>query len=156
MPTNTTSRRALLTGAPLAAATALAGGAITNAVAIGTTRPSDPALNAIRAHWEAKKELQAACEANGLDMEECPRKWAAECRAMDAELSLFSTRPTTLCGVAALLLYVTSEAYDTEDQTIFEYARGWKNLPELQDAVANFHQHVAAAFRAITEGGARG
>src|ERR1700760_3798730 len=113
MPTNTTSRRALLAGAPLAAATALAGGVVANAVAIGTARPDegDPVLAVIREHRETKEELQAACEANGLDMEECPRKWAAECRAMDVELSLFSTCPTTLYGVAALLLYVTAEAY---------------------------------------------
>jgi len=152
-----TSRRALLSGASLAAAAALTAGALTNAVAIGTTRPAtaDPALKAIREHWEAKKELHAACEANDLDMDECPRKTAAEDRAMDAELSLFSTRPTTLHGIAALLLYVTSVAYDTCDESIYDYARGWKNLPELQNAVANFHQEVAAAFR-VTEGGAGG
>jgi hypothetical protein len=152
----TTSRRDLLTR--VVAGAALAGAAGVNAVAIGATRPTpaDPALKAILEHSEAKKELQAACEANGLDMEDCPRKSAAEDRAMDADLLLFSTRPTTLYGVAALLLYVTSVAYDTCDQSIYEYVHGWKNLPELQDAVANFHQRVAVAFRAIAEGGARG
>jgi hypothetical protein len=87
-------------------------------------------------------------------MEECPRKLAAAGRAMDAELSLFSTGPTTLYGIAALLVYVTSVAYDTCDESIYDYARGWQNLPELEGEVANFHQRIAAAFRAITEGGA--
>jgi hypothetical protein len=150
----TTSRRTLLTRA--AAGAALAAGATANAVAIGMTRPetADPALRAVREHREAKEELHAACAANDLDMDECPRKTAAESRAMDAELALFTAHPTTLYGIAALLLYVTTVAYDTGDETIYEYARGWQNLSELQAAVANFHQQVAEAFRVITEGGA--
>jgi hypothetical protein len=156
---NRTSRRALLAGAPAAALTA---GAAANGAVLGIARAagadpvtSDPALKAIREHRAAREELRAACEANDLDMEECPRKWAAECRQMDAELALFSTRPTTLYGIAALLLYVTTASDDGgDDETIYEYARGWQNLPELEDAVANFHQRVAGAFRNIIARGA--
>jgi hypothetical protein len=146
---NTTSRRALLAGAPAAAAAALAADAAANALAapVIDQHKIDPALSAVREHREAKEELQAACEANDLDMEECPRKWAAECRAMDADLTLFSTRPTTIYGIAALLVYVSAAAYDTGDETIYEYARGWQNNSEPQAAVANFHEQVAAAVR---------
>jgi hypothetical protein len=73
----TTSRRDLLTrvvaGAALASATGV------NVVAIGATRSTmpDPVLAVIYEHREAQEELQAACDANGLDMEDCPRKLAA-------------------------------------------------------------------------------
>jgi hypothetical protein len=74
---------------------------------------------------------------------------------MDAELALFTARPTTLYGIAALLLHVTTATDDGEEgETIYEYARGWQNLPELEDAVANFHQRVAGASRNIIERGA--
>jgi hypothetical protein len=154
----TTSRRTLLTSA-VAVAT-LACGAIANVAAIGTTRPTnaDPALAVIREHHEAREELKAACDANDLDMDECPRKSAAERRARGADLPLFTTRPTTLLGLAALLMYVTSEAHevcrDEDGQTVIEYARGWVNDTELLDALERFHELVTHAFQAITEGGA--
>jgi hypothetical protein len=160
MPNNTTSRRAFLAGAPAATALAVAGGAAVNAVVIGTTTPPkvDPVLAVIREHREAQEELQAACNANDLDMDECPRKAAAERRARDAELPLFTTRPTTLLGISLLLMYVNSEAHevcrDEDGQTVIEFARGWVNDTELLDAIARFPQHIDAAFRAITAGGA--
>jgi hypothetical protein len=154
----TTSRRALLTRA--VAGAALAGAAGANAVAIGMTRPAtvDPVLAVIREHREAQEELQVACDANDLDIDQCPRKTAAENRAKGVELQLFTTRPSTVLGVAALLLYVTSEAYLPEEdgQTVIEYALGWENDTNLQDALGQFHQHITAAFQTITEGGVRG
>jgi hypothetical protein len=52
-------------------------------------------------------------------------------------------------------LHVTTATDDGEEgETIYEYARGWQNLPELEDAVANFHQRVAGASRNIIERGA--
>jgi hypothetical protein len=154
----TTSRRTILARA--AAAAALAGGVIANAVAIGTSRPTkaDPVLAVIREHLEAQEELKAACDANDLEMDECPRKEAAQRRAGGAELPLFTTRPTTLLGIAALLMYVTSEAHEIcredDGQTVIKYARGWKNDTELLAALKRFPQHVDDAFQAITEGGA--
>jgi hypothetical protein len=154
----TTSRRTLLTRA--VAVSALAGGAIANAVAITTGRPmiADPVLAAIREHREAQEELQAACDANDLDMDECPRKEAAQRRAVGAELPLFTTRPITLLGLAALLMYVTSGAHEIcreeDGQTVIEFARGWQNETELLDAIARFPRHIDAAFDTITAGGA--
>jgi hypothetical protein len=156
----TTSRRDLLTRA--VAGAALAGAAGVNVAAIGATISaiSDPVLAVIREHREAKEELQAACDANDLDMDECPRKAAAEKRAKAVELPLFTTRPTTPLGVAALLLYVTSEAHDIcreeDGQTVLEFARGWQNDTELLEALEQFHGFVADAFQAIAVGGARG
>jgi hypothetical protein len=154
----TTSRRTLLTRT--VAAAALAGGAGANALAIGMARPmeADPVLAVIREHREAQEELQAACDANDLDMDECPRKEAAQRRAVGAELPLFTTRPTTLLGLAALLMYVTSEAHEIcreeDGQTVMEFARGWQNETELLDAIARFPRHIDAAFDTITAGGA--
>jgi hypothetical protein len=46
---------------------------------------------------------------------------------MDAELALFTARPTTLYGIAALLLHVTTATDDGEEgETIYEYARSWR------------------------------
>jgi hypothetical protein len=153
------SRRAFLLAAPAATALAVTGATIANAVVIGTatTPKADPVLAVIREHREAQDELQAACDANDLDMDECPRKSAAERRARDAELPLFTTRPTTLLGISALLMYVNSEAHEIcreeDGQTVIEYARGWVNDTELLDAIARFPRHIDAAFQAITAGG---
>jgi hypothetical protein len=154
------SRRAVLTR--VVAGAALAGAAGVNMATIAASRPTeaDPVLAAIREHREAQAELKAACDANDLDIDECPRKAAAENRAKDSELPLFTTRPTTALGVAALLLYVNSAAHEIcrekDGQTVIEYARGWENDTELQDAIARFPQHIDDAFQAITEGGVRG
>jgi hypothetical protein len=154
------TRRAFLAGAPAATALAVASGTAVNAVVIGTatTPKADPVLAVIREHREAQDELQAACDANDLDMDECPRKAEAERRARDAELPLFTTRPTTLLGISLLLMYVNSEAHEVgreeDGQTVIEYARGWENDTELLDAIARFPRHIDAAFRAITVGGA--
>jgi hypothetical protein len=152
----TTSRRTLLTRA--VAVSALAGGALANMVAIGTARPkADPVLAVIREHREAQEELKAACDANDLDMDECPRKSAAERRARGADLPLFTTRPTTLLGIAALLLYVTSEAHeicrDEDGQTVIEYARGWENDTELQCALVQFHELITDTLCSIAGSG---
>jgi hypothetical protein len=156
----TTSRRAPLTRALAGAALAGAAGVNVAAIAGSRTTEVDPVFAIIREHREAQEELQQPCEANDLDMEECPRKTAAANRAKGAELPLFTTRPTTLLGVAALLIYVTSEAHEIcrerDGQTVIEYARGWKNDTELLDAIARYPQHIDDAFRAITEGGVRG
>jgi hypothetical protein len=154
----TTSRRNLVTRA--VAGAALAGAAGVNAVAIGASTMPDPVLAVIREHREAQEELQAACDANDLDIEQCPRKSAAEKRTKAVELPLFTTRPTTLLGVAALLLYVTSEAHEIcreeDGQTVLEFAGGWQNDTELLEALEQFHGFVADAFQAIAVGGARG
>jgi hypothetical protein len=65
---STTTRRAILAGAPAVAAGTLAVGTGINAVAVAMTRSTetDPVLAVIREHREAKEELRAACAANDL------------------------------------------------------------------------------------------
>jgi hypothetical protein len=150
------SRRALLAGAPVAAAAALAGGTVANAVAISVAKAGedDPIFGVIAEHREAQEALHAACEANGLDMEECPIKTAAENRAGDAELPLFTTAPTTVAGAAALLAYVGSDAHEMNQgpddngrpYTVLSYAAGW-SADDRIDAVRRFPLHVSVALR---------
>jgi hypothetical protein len=63
-PTTTPSRRALLAGAPAAAAAALAGGTVANAIAIGMAGASngDPVFAVIERHREAMAREQLAHE----------------------------------------------------------------------------------------------
>jgi hypothetical protein len=153
---NATSRRALLARAPVAAAAALAGGTVSNAVAIGMTKAAeiDPIFAVIAEHRDAQEALHVACKANGLDMEECPIKTAAENRAGDAELPLFTTAPTTVAGAAALLAYVGSDAHEMNQgpddngrpYTVLSYAAGW-GADDRIDAVRRFPLHVGVALR---------
>jgi hypothetical protein len=155
------SRRALLAGAPVAAAAALAAGTTVSGLAAGLATPSsiDPIFAVIAEHLEAQEEQHAACYANDLDVEDCPRKTVACERAVDVELPLFSTSPTTLLGAAALIEFVYSDVHEVNQmrgcrpETVIEYASGYKNWPELQVAIERFPLHVAASLRAIAERG---
>jgi hypothetical protein len=146
------SRRALLMGFA-AAATPMAP-ALANALSESAPAASDPIFAVIAEHREAQEALHAACEANGLDIEECPIKTAAENRAGDAELPLFTTAPTTVAGAAALLAYVGSDAHemnqgpDDNDRpyTVLSYAAGW-GADDRIDAVRRFPLHVGVALR---------
>jgi hypothetical protein len=159
-----TSRRSLLAGAPVAAAAALAAGTAVSSLAAGLTTPFltsiDPIFDVIRRHWDAQETLDAACQTNDLDMEEDPPKQAAYDRAIAAELPLFTTAPTTIAGVAALLEYVGSNVHPSlqgEDDngrslTVLSYASDW-TADALIDAVHRFPVHVATAVRTIIERG---
>jgi hypothetical protein len=89
-------------------------------------------------------------------MEEDPPKQAAYDGAIAAELPLFTTAPTTIAGVAALLEYVGSDVHpslqDEDDNgrslTVLSYASDW-TADALIDAVHDFPVHVAAALRDI-------
>ena len=148
----TASRRALLMGFA-AAATPMAP-ALANALSESAPAASDPIFAVIAEHREAQEALHAACKANGLDMEECPIKTAAENRAGDAELPLFTTAPTTVAGAAALLAYVGSDAHEMNQgpddngrpYTVLSYAAGW-GADDRIDAVRRFPLHVGVALR---------
>jgi hypothetical protein len=147
------SRRAVLMGFA-AAATPMAP-ALANALSESAPAGVDPIFAVIREHWEAQEEQHAACYANDLDVEDCPRKTVACRRAADVELPLFSTSPTTLLGAAALIEYVHSDVHEVNQMrgcrpdTVIEYARGFENRKELQAAIDRFPFHIAASLRNI-------
>lgn len=146
------SRRALLAGAPAAAAAALAAGGAVNIVATATARPSsvDPIFAVIAEHRAAHEQHEAACEQEEHEPDDDKAMEAIDVaheRAMAAEWALFTTAPTTVAGVAALLAYVATES-TADDQTILLYGTGWSD-EELVTAVKAFPAHVAAALRNI-------
>jgi hypothetical protein len=89
-------------------------------------------------------------------MENDPLKRAAYDRAIAVELPLFTTAPTTIAGVVALLEYVGSDVHpslgDVDDNhrslTVLSYASDW-SADALIDAVHRFPKHLAAALRNI-------
>jgi hypothetical protein len=149
------SRRALLMG--LAVAATPMAPALANALSEPAPAVADPIFGIIREHWAAQEEVLAACEANDLDVEDCPRKTAASDRAVDVELPLFTTRPTTPLGMAALFEYVHSHAHEVNrsypTQTVMEYAAGYLGHKELQAAIESFNLHVIASLRDMAERG---
>jgi threonine aldolase len=111
------SRRAILTAAPVAAAAALAGGTVANALAIGMAKvaEADPIFAVIAAHRACIAELCAINDfvMNASDDTVLPedideRTNEANDRRMDAELILLTTDPTSVAGVVAALEYLSS------------------------------------------------
>jgi hypothetical protein len=160
-PTTIPTRRALLAGAPVAAAAALAGGTVANAVAIGMAKAGevDPIFAVIAEHREAQEACAVAYEANDLDDDEDPNKLAALEKAGAVELPLFTTLPTSVAGVVALLEYVHSPCHIIWqgeqrgcDDTVLSYAYGY-NSEEMRQAVGGFDAHVLTALRNIIERG---
>jgi hypothetical protein len=155
------SRRAVLAAGPAAAAAALAGGTVANAVAISMAKAGgvDPIFAVIAEHREAQEACAVAYEANDLDDDEDPNKLAALEKAGAVELPLFTTLPTSVAGVVALLEYVHSpchiiwqgEQMDCDD-TVLSYAYGY-NSEEMRQAVGGFDAHVLTALRNIVAGG---
>jgi hypothetical protein len=157
------SRRALLFGiaavgavaSPAVAASLLEapkGVAAETLLSVPAPAVADPIFDVIRQHLAAQEELLAACKANGLDIEECPRKTAAMDRAYEVEVPLFTTRPTTLLGAASLLEYVHSEVHQVNGdpgETVMGYASGYRNWPELEAAIDGFDRHIIASLRAM-------
>jgi hypothetical protein len=155
--TTSPSRRALLSGAPVAAAAALAGGTVANAVAISMAKAGgvDPIFAVIAEHREAQEACAVAYEANDLDDDEDPNKLAALEKAGAVELPLFTTLPTSVAGVVALLEYVHSPCHIIWqgeqrgcDDTVLSYAYGY-NSEEMRQAVGGFDAHVLTALRNI-------
>jgi hypothetical protein len=138
------SRRALLAGAPAAAAAALAGGTIANAVA--KAGEVDPIFALIEAYDRAASQETALYQAIAKLEEALPRKqtswhihfggegrWPPEActdapewlnvqlamgevsdRMSDQMLALLTTAPTTIDGVAALLERLEAAAFPEE------------------------------------------
>jgi hypothetical protein len=119
----------------------------------------DPIFAVIAEHREAQEACAVAYEANDLDDDEDPNKLAALEKAGAVELPLFTTLPTSVAGVVALLEYVHSPCHIIWqgeqrgcDDTVLSYAYGY-NSEEMRQAVGGFDAHVLTALRNITRGG---
>jgi hypothetical protein len=157
------SRRALLVGAPVAAAAVLAGGTVADAVAIAAAKAGDldPIFAAIEAHRTAVLAVNAAddvtCKMRGSGPD-----WDAASQAsseatddeMDALREVLSCRPKTIEGVIALLDHLGQPQFlrDCRDPaTVLSGAHAWYD--DEQDEVKAFPEHLAAALRNIIERG---
>jgi hypothetical protein len=158
------SRRALLAGAPVVAAAVLAGGTV--ALGIARTDEVDPIFAVIAEHQAALEAYLAASAIDGGLVDRTP-EWivaravteAAAPRREIAHEAVFTTNPTTLAGVAALLEHVAQpeflkedEEYPDDRQTILSTLsecvdREWKRTGQ------DFPLRLAAALRNIIERG---
>jgi hypothetical protein len=117
---------------------------------------ADAIFAVIKEHREAKAALFVACKANDLDFEDCPNKIAADDRVWEASLSLFSTVPTTLAGISALLRYLdlrSGEFSSDSEKSIlvtacFDSCMQLLDDDELVEAVHRFPGHLADALTA--------
>jgi hypothetical protein len=145
------SRRAALAGLSVAASP-LAASAASALQRAGV----DPIFAVMAEHREANLALRDACLANDLDMEECPIMARAYERQLAAELPLFTTAPTTVLGVAALLEYLASSAPDIgQDPADCGQIEGLPEFPPtiMTSAWGWTGEALAAAVRrAIMEG----
>jgi hypothetical protein len=111
---------------------------------------NDPILLAIAEHRAALGAVLAAFARVDREDDEDEVTASAQARRMDAEFALFTTAPTTIAGVAALLAYLGTDARDNKEDTILEYAAGWGD--DLGEAVRAFPLHLAAALTIIAAG----
>jgi hypothetical protein len=161
---NTTSRRALLAGAPAAAAGALAAGAAVNAVAVAIVKAAevDPIFAAITEHRTAVEEYGALCLAAAelMDFEpnKDPKSDAAKAasddgrdRMLDALHDLLTEEPTTLLGVAALLEYFSQPDHGHDpEESILLGAAGWGEADEdIGAAALAFPAIIAETIRSL-------
>jgi hypothetical protein len=154
------SRRAILTAAPAAAAAALAGGTVANAVAIGMARAADvdPIFDLIEKHTAACDAARAISDVLS-DMSPRERNYEqTQARFSDAIeqekkvlATLLSCQPTTLAGIVAVLVHAGradwAHAGDSEETVLIDAQER-----EMEQAKA-FPTHLAAALRNIIERG---
>jgi hypothetical protein len=139
------SRRSALVGLSLAAAPAT----VASACALSE---ADPVFAVIAEHRAAQEALDAAGKVPETEYDESIYD-RADRRAIDAEHPLFTTEPTTIAGVAALLEYVGSDLHpclgtDSEDgTTILSYAHGWENRPDVVEAARTFPRRMGTILR---------
>jgi hypothetical protein len=145
------SRRAILTAAPAAAAGALLAGAVVNTVAIGMAKAGevDPVFAAIAEHQAAWAAVVAAYAREGRTEDDDEITDAAQERAGDAGYYLFTTAPTAVAGVVALLEYLGKDAAAyNPNRTILE----WHGEADAEE-VSEFPCFLADAIRNIVERG---
>jgi hypothetical protein len=168
---NTTklSRRSALAGLSLAAATTVAAGAVANTIAVLGVGPADPIFSvienykralvsrkiALEATWDGgnpafeglASDAPACLEAEDVHDEAVDREWEA-CGA------LFTTSPTTIAGVAALLDYLVTDPYFDPEQPhlsgdiVLSWAIGRQ---DGRDFVRDFMTNLASTLRTLDQ-----
>jgi len=171
---NTTklSRRSALAGLSLAAATTVAAGAVANTIAVLGVGPADPIFSvienykralvsrkiALEATWDGgnpafeglPSDAPACLEAEDVHDEALDREW----EAFDA---LFTTSPTTIAGVAALLeLLVTDPYFDPEKphlsgELVIGLALCRLDGQDRREVVGDFMTNLASTLRTFDQ-----
>jgi hypothetical protein len=142
---NEMSRRSML-----ARTTAGAAASALPIAAIAT--PVDPIFDVIAEHRNAYDAVLAASGVPDLPDSEFDR---IDAKAIDAELPLFTTEPTTIAGVAALLEYVGSVVHPClgtdheEGTTILSYASRWDGSPEMLEATRTIPRRMGETLRRL-------
>jgi hypothetical protein len=151
-PTTTIpTRRALLAGAPVAAAAALTAGTAVNslAVAVAASSAPDPIFVAIAAYRAAVKAYSAACEADAAgdaDDEDLVHETAQA--HVDTLEELLTCRPTTLPGTVALLDLLAEPDYGHEpEDTVLAGVMGWEG--RIKAAAMDLPGILAETIRAL-------
>jgi hypothetical protein len=165
------SRGAILTAAPAAAAGVLLAGTAVNTVAIGMAKAGevDPIFAVIAEHQAALEAYLAASAIDAALVDRTPEWIAARAvtepamaRRLIAEKAVFTTDPTTLAGVAALLEHVAQpeflkedEEYPDDGQTLLSTLNDCDDceMCEWKRTAQDFPLRVAAALRSIIERG---
>jgi hypothetical protein len=163
------TRRALLAGAPVAAAAALAAGTSVNGLAAGLTTSSstDPIFAVIAMHRTAIEECYRAVMVSGTMVGGGPNKDPnydsadketrdASSREREALYDVLTTQPTTLAGVVALLAHVAlpeflREEPGFENETILSACTNCTG--KIKQAGKDFPARIAGTMRDIIERG---
>jgi hypothetical protein len=157
------SRRALLAGAPVAAAAVLAGGTVANAAAVAMANACevDPIFGLIEAHRAAVLAVNATDDVNCKMRPSDPNSAAASQASstaseaeMDALRDVLSCRPTTIGGVLALLDHLGQPQFlrpSRDPATVLTGAHEWYD--DEEDDVRAWPHMLAAALRHIVDRG---
>jgi hypothetical protein len=165
------SRRAILTAGPAAAATALAGGTVANAVALAIPRTAevDPIFAILAEHRAATNAYVEASLISG-DLADHTPEWEAANAVTQASIerqhasvyAVLTSQPTTLAGVVALLAQVgqgqfleaTEEAEDSRGfETVLTTWGHGDGDDNFTIASKGFLRRIAATTRGIIERG---
>jgi hypothetical protein len=158
------TRRALLAGAPAAAAAALAAGTAVNglAVAVAASSAPDPIFAVIAKHRATIEAEHQAVIIVGEMIDSGPNKdprsdaaksalAAARDRDQDARWEVLTVQPTTLAGVAALLDHVGQGQFlgfeGADDETILSIDILNDQECPLKRAAQGFPIHLAETIR---------
>jgi hypothetical protein len=110
---------------------------------------SDPIFRVIAELRAAHEEIKAVFHEDDDEDADPDLADAATEREIAAELALWTTAPTSLQGLAALLALVGEKAPGCRDgTTVWEFAQGWTDK-KLRSAVRVFPRFLALAVRHI-------
>jgi hypothetical protein len=109
---------------------------------------TDPIFDAIAELRAAHEEMKAVFDEDDDEDADPDLARASYEREIAAELALWTTAPTTLEGIAALLAFIGEKNPGSRDETIWEFAQGWTSK-KLKSAVQAFPRSLAQAVRRL-------